>query len=336
MGIVEIILIVAASVIGVAAIVYGFFRRASRVSWIGWQVFLLFALTFLLDVIPVPEGMLGFGVTVGVFVFALCADLLLGGIIRSCIMKCSNPPKYAVWLSRVSGALCCLLNIALLFLSLASAAFAVIYVLPSYPAAFASFFGSALWQNFLSRHIYDLFIITLCFVFTRAGLRLGVVRGLYYLLMLALTFVSFFGAVALVVKVPVFESWGSALGGKFEGLGLLPSAASFLGHGVFVLVFFIVMFAVSMLLGALAHWGLRRLISCRPLGLVSAILLFILFLVVFFGAMCGIYFGVHFLTVGQFAESAIGSAAQLAERLLTSSRLSAIFYYSNPLLLILH
>ena len=87
MSTVEIILISAASGVGFAAILYGIFRKASRVSWLGWQVFILFALTFLLDVISLPEGMESFWITAGVFLGALGLDLLLGGLIRMFVMR---------------------------------------------------------------------------------------------------------------------------------------------------------------------------------------------------------------------------------------------------------
>ncbi len=335
MSVIEIVLIVAASVIGVAALVYGFFRKASRVSWIGWQVFLLFACTFLLDVIPMPEGSLGFWLTAGAFVLLLGLDLLLGGLIRSLMLK-SNPGKHVRRLSRVSGALCSLLNIALLFAMFASLAFAVLGAMPTPPAALAPVLESAVWKNFLAKHALDLFLIAFCFVFTRAGLRLGVIRGIYYLLMYALTFGCFVGSILLATKVGFFANWGAALASCFTSLG--PAAASVLGHGLFALLFFAVMFAVVMLLGWLLHKGLKKLIDVRPVGLISAILLFLLFLAVYLIFLCALYYGVAYLAGGmtqQFEFMGEFAFGKMLESLLTSSPLSAAFYLFNPLKLLL-
>lgn len=332
MSTVGIIVISAASGIGVAAFIYGLIRKASRVSWTGWQVLVLFALTFLLDVIPMPAGRASFWITAGAFLGLLGLDLLLGGLIRAQVMKCEHPNKHMVRLSRVSGGVCALMNAALLFGVLISLALAVCFVLPSYPAFLSPVFASSVWRNFLSRHVYDLFIITVCFLFVRMGLRVGFVRALYYLLMLALTFVSFFGAILLATKVGVFAGWGAWLARKMTFVG--PAAASVLGHGVFALLFFAVLFAAVLLLGWLLHKGLRRALDCRTFGMISSILLFLIFLAVFFAVMCGLYYGVYYL-ISREIQPTVTLAAKYAARLFTSSPLSAAFYLYNPFLLFL-
>ena len=172
MSTVGIILISAASAIGVAAIIYGLIRKSSRVSWLGWQVLPLFALTFLLDVIPLPAGMPSFWITAGVFLGALGLDLLLGGLIRSRVMKCEQPSKNLVRWSRVSGAVCALMNAVLLVGVLAGVALSVCYVLPTVPGFLAPVYASPVWR-FLSKHIYDLFVITACFLLCAWGCAWG-------------------------------------------------------------------------------------------------------------------------------------------------------------------
>ncbi len=332
MDVIGIVLIVAAAVVVASAFIYGLFRKSSRISWLGWQVFALFALTFLLDVVPLPEGDLSFWITAGVFLAALALDLLIGGLIRARMMKCEHPNKHLVRLSRFLGGLCAIVNVLLLAAVVVSVFLSVFYVTPFYPAFLADFYETILWVDILSPHLYDLFIITVCFLFVRAGLRVGFVRALYYLLMFALTFASVGGAILLCTKVSVFADWGAWLGEKMTFVP--PAAGAVLGHGVFALLFFAVLFAVAMLLGWLLHKGLRRALDCRTFGMISAILLYIIFLVVFLAVMCGLYFAVYSL-VGQNLSPLLTSFAECAEQLFTSSRLSAAFYNYNPFLLLL-
>ena len=237
-----------------------------------------------------------------------------------------------VWLSRILGALCALVNAALLFGVLASLALSVCSVLPTVPDFLTPVYESSVWQEFLSKHIYDLFVITACFLLVRMGLRVGLVRALYYLLMLALSFASFFGAILLATRVDVFAGWGASLAEKMTFV--TPAGASVLGHGVFALIFFAVLFAVVMVLGWLLHKGLRRALDCRTFGMISAIILFLIYLAVFLAFMCGLYYGVHMLITQNVNES-ITTIAEYVERLFTSSPLSAAFYNYNPALLIL-
>ncbi len=339
MSTIEIILISASAGVGGLSLLYGFFRKASRVSWVGWQVFALFALTFLFDVITPPEieeGGWYFWTVAGVFAGALGLDLMLGGIIRARMINCELPYKSMVWWSRILGALCALMNAALLFSVIASFALAIFGVTPAYPEFLQPVYESSVWTDFLSKHIYDLFIITVCFLFVRAGLRIGFIHAVYYLLMAALTFASFFGAILLVTKVGFFANWGAALSAQFGSLP--PTAASVLGYGLFALLFFAIFFAVVLVIGWFLHKGLRRALDSRTLGIISSVILFLIFLAVFFAAMCGLYYGVAYLVqtvTSQFefmGEFAIG---EMIEGLFTSSPLSAAFYWYNPFLPIL-
>ena len=310
MDVIGIVLIAAAAVVVASAFIYGLFRKSSRISWLGWQVFALFALTFLLDVVPLPEGEISFLITAGVFLAALGLDLLIGGLIRARMMKCEHPNKHMVRLSRFLGGLCAIVNVLLLAAVVVSVLLSVFYVTPVYPAFLKDFYETILWVDILSPHLYDL----------------------YYLLMLALTFASFFGAILLATKVSVFAGWGAWLGEKMTFVP--PAGGSVLGHGVFAILFFAVLFAIALTLGWLIHKGLRRALDSRVFGMVSAILLFLIFLAVFFASMCGLYYSVRLL-VTQNVNPLVTSFAECAEQLFTSSRLSAAFYNYNPALLIL-
>ena len=47
---------IAAGVLVLAVFIYGIVRKFTRVSWLSWQVLIVFAVTFLLDLVPVPAG----------------------------------------------------------------------------------------------------------------------------------------------------------------------------------------------------------------------------------------------------------------------------------------
>ncbi|MDE7159089.1 MAG: hypothetical protein K2N74_05890, partial [Clostridiales bacterium] len=63
----------AVGAIAALSFVYGIFKKSSRMSWIGWQVLLVFALTFALGVLK-GSGLLIFFVAVGI-VFLAAAGL---------------------------------------------------------------------------------------------------------------------------------------------------------------------------------------------------------------------------------------------------------------------
>lgn len=335
MGVVGIVLIVVACLSAVGSVIYGVFRKASRTSWIGWQVFLLFAFTFVLDAVPASkQGSAYFWLVLVFFLLLLGADIGLGEFIRDRVMKHEHPTKREVVFSRIFGAVCALMNIFLLFAVLGGLVFGILAALPSQPAALASFFGSGFWRNFLSRHAYDLFVIAVCFVFIRSGLRLGLIRGIYYLLMLSLTFGCFLSAFLIATKgVP---GWGEGLGAKFTTLS--PAAGAALGKGLIGFIFFALFFAAVMGLGALLHWGLKKLLDHRPVDLTSNIILCVLFAFVFFAMALAVNYGVAYLaaqTAGGGAIGAAGGVLQRVEALFTSSPFSAALYRCNPFVALL-
>ena len=61
---------ICAGVLALAALLYGIFRKFTRVSWLSWQVLIVFAATLLAGVLPTPASQWGG--------FALAAGLLAG------------------------------------------------------------------------------------------------------------------------------------------------------------------------------------------------------------------------------------------------------------------
>lgn len=334
MGIIGIIVTVTACVGGAAAFVYGAFRRASRVSWAGLQILLLFCYTLAVGAVPVPEGGGAyFWLTVIFFGVVLALVLAAEHLLRSYLLK-RTPMGVKKALGRVFGGLLSALNILMLVAVLAGLMLGIVGALPTAPAAFEGALNSALWQGFFSKHFYDLLLAALCFLFVRAGTRLGVLRGIYYLLMFALTFGAALASLLLATKVGFFAGWGTGIAGGFSSLP--PAAASALGTGITVIILFIVLFAAVMAIGALLHWGIRKLLNCRPLGAVSALLLGVLCFAVFFAFTCAFDYGIAYLAVsaGQLTE-AVGPYVGGVASFLTSSPWSAAIYNFNPFLSLL-
>lgn len=346
MGTIGIIFIATACGGSAVGFLYGVLRRASRVSWTGIQVLLLFCYSLIIGAAPVPaDGSMYFWLVTVFFAVALMLVLIFGGIIRRQVLL-KTPTRKSKIAGRLIGGLLSALNILVLVMTLAGLVFGIVAAFPEPPALFADVLGSAFWQNFLSRHFYDLFLISVCFIFVRAGLRLGVLRGIYYLLMIALTLGGAIAAYMLTTRVGLFIGWSAGLAAKFGNLA--PEAASVLGGGIMTLILFVILFAVIAVIGALLHWGIRKLLNVQPVGIVSDVLLGVLFFAIFLVFTLLFNWGISYLALnaegvissllGNFSADAAGSAAGVigpymaeAGKFLSSSPLSAVFYTFNPL-----
>lgn len=337
MGTIGIVLISVAAVAAASAFVYGFFRRATRVSWAGAQIALLFGLTLLLDLIEPPaESDLYIWLVVGLFGVALAGEFLFDALLRKFLYGRLRPKQKggAVVCGRIFGGLISVVNVAVFLAAVLGLALGVIDALPSPPELFTEVLESGVWRNFFAEHFYDLFFVAVCFLFVRAGLKLGVLRGIYYLLMFALTFAGAVGAYLLATQVGVFEGWGAALAGKFGSLS--PATATVLGHGIIALAWFIVIFAVISVIGFLLHWIIRKLLNCAPLGIVASVLLGILFFAIFLAVTFALDYGVAYLAAQAGGDlEALGPYAEGAVAFFTSSPLSSAFYLYNPFLSLL-
>lgn len=337
MGVISIILLVSACAGGGLAFVYGFFRRATRVSWAGVQILLLFCYTLILGAAPGSDGSF-FWLAVIFFAVVLAVVLGVGAFLRSFLYRRFRPGASgtSVLLGRLIGGLLSTLNILVMVGVLAGLVCGIVGALPEPPELFADVLGSSFWTGFFEGHFYDLFLVTACFLFVRAGFRLGVLKGLYYLLMFALTAGGFIGAYLLATQVGLFAGWSAGIAAGFSSL--TPAAATVLGVGLMTLILFVVIFAVIMVIGFLLHWCIRKLLNCSPLGLVSAILMACLFFAVFLVITCAFNYGIAYL-VREAAQQVefLGEMAYAAsiERFFTSSPFAAALYNFNPLRLLL-
>ena len=96
---------IGAGVLALAALIYGIVRKFTRVSWLSWQVLIVFAATLLVGVLPVPDGAWGgFAVAAGVLAGASALVLAVGGIVGHAMLARVRPaPLFVRFLSRLLG-----------------------------------------------------------------------------------------------------------------------------------------------------------------------------------------------------------------------------------------
>ncbi len=328
----------AAGVLVLLAALYGALRKFSRVTWIGIQLPVAFFLTLLLDLLPETGNEIAdFSLQAGGLTLIVAAVLAAGGIGRNIIFSPRRRPagKALRILNRVFGgvaavlALLCTVAVPGLFALAALETFGVFSVEIPVVETLIGYAG-------------DLFLVAALLLFMRAGFRLGLLRAIFYLLMFAMTFASFVGAVFFTWQVGFMQSFTGWLAGLF---GFLHRAvASVLGFGIAALLVFAVFFAVTMLFGALLNFLIKKINSVRVIGFIDGTIVCILYTAVLLALVLGTYFGTALLADGVLYDALAGidGLESLADgvtelfgtlgELFRSSPLCAKLYDTNPLI----
>ncbi len=325
----EIILIVALCVVAVASLVYGAFKKFSRMSWAGWQIVILYFLSCLFVFVQ-GDGWLYFLFAAGGFLLVAAGIMGAGALIRRSIRNRGALPLGMRVFDRILGAFTALFDWAVFFAVVGGFVLAVFENCVTPPAVIASLLGNSVIK-FMLGHAVDAVLIVFFVYVLKAGYRLGFLKSLWTALGIAFTFAAFAGSLVLTLRVPFFSSLAQKLAACFGGMnGIL---ATVLGYGIMTLICFVVMFVVIALLFALLNM-LRRKINRSTVfnAIDGCVLAFIMyaFAVVF---VCGIDFAAGAVTTvgaGEASEALAAVGAKM-EALFTSSPMSSIFYYFNPI-----
>lgn len=326
--------------LSIASVIYGVFRNFVRMSWTSWQLLLIFAITLLLKVIPVPSGWQGFAVGAGVLVGATALVLISGHLIRRYMMKKpTRSHKFFRVMNRILGALTALLDIVLLLAVIGGFALNVIYYTPT-AEGLDVIFTNPVWTQFGAVYVQDLVLIFFCILFMRGGYRIGLVRSLQTVVMIALIFGALFLVGYLALVIPFLRSWTRAMAGSMSGnFGLNIIPATMISYFIVVAILFLVLFALIMTGGYFLNKGIRKYRALKPaLTAIDGVILSVVFTLAFVGLVCGFYFGVSaaLQTLAERADGAsIADVLQTVENFFTASPLSALLYRGNPLLLTL-
>lgn len=317
--------------VGAAAalsLLYGIFKKGSRISWAGWEILLVFLITLAFGAVQ-GSGVLVFLLTVGVM---LAVTVGLCGATSGIKKKLgASSSAGARAFDRVWGAVTSIMNVLVFALGLGGVA---LYFAGTVGGIGIVLFQTPLWTNFLQKHILDLFLVSLFVGAVHGGYRLGFMKFLFAAAAMFLTGAAFIGSIYLTTRVSFLSAFAGTVAGGFSKLGA--GVAALLGGLVVATLCFAVLFAVLVVLMWLLNKPIRKLTQRRAVVVIDGTLLAVLTFIVSVLLVCGAYFGIHFL--GQSVGGLFGEAGSALEvyfnalsEAFTSSPFSKILYEYNPL-----
>lgn len=328
-----VIIAVVCVVFGIAALI-GVFRKFSRMSWTSWQLLILFALFMLFDKINLAEGAKGYAVAVGLGFALIVIVLAVGGFVRGYMRKrTKRAPVVLRVFDRLLGVVTAALDLAVFALVIGGFVLAVCQNLP-FGGDSLSFldpvYGSGIWAK-IGTHAGDFLLIAVLTLSVKGGYRLGLGRFLWAGFTILLSFVAFYGAIYLVIKVPFLISFANKLSALIH---LNDIAAWIIGRAIASLIVFLVFFIVIILINLLINFIFKKVNKVRALNYISGCILAVLFFAFCVAGVTVVYFGIHYLTTFTENESLamIGAYAEVVEEIFTSFSYSRLLYKCNPLL----
>ncbi len=292
-------IIAAAAVLVLASFLYGVFRKFTQMSWVAWQIPIIFALTLLFKLVPEEwNGIVRALIGVGIVAAATVLVLVLGAAIRKSMLK-KMLPAHPVWrfVNRLLGGITALLDYVVIALVLGGAALAVCYYVITPPSFLSAVYDLAIWKNFLAGNIFDLFVVTVLVLALRGGWRVGLGRTVFIFLMLALTFAAFVFSFWLAVSVPFFSNMAGGLSKSFANY-MNGVTAGVLGTSVIAGIVFVILFILICLLGIPLNKLVRNVRYHYFWGTLDGVLGCILGIALALAALVGLYILVQALANG--------------------------------------
>ena len=331
---------IAAGVLALAVFIYGFVRRFPRVSWLSWQILIVFAATFLLNVLPVPEGgrvgWNGFLLAVGLLAGTGAVVLAVGGVVRHAMLMRARPANgFFRFMSRLLGGITALGNVVVFFLVLGAPVLAALPVFHVDVAALDVVYNSPVWELF-GGHAFDLFVVAVFLIMMRAGYRIGFVRTVWTVFTLALGVGALILSFVLAVRVPFLAQLAAAIAGSLPAS--LGAATGILGTVIVAVICFVVLLVIIILITVLINLLVRKMKGCTVLSIIDGALMAVVFTALFFALGAGVDFGVSYVVANAASlpmGEALGPVFENIASLLSSSPVSALLYSCNPVTLFL-
>lgn len=351
------ILMIVGGALAFLALLYGFIKKFSRMSWLCWQVAAIFAATLLLKFVPeTVTGITMFAVGAGGILAAIVIVFMFGALLRKPFLAMESGGGFARFFNRFLGAVTAILNFAVLALVFGGFALVMMQPFANTITALDVVYNNALWTGFFGAHALDLFLVFWLACIARCGYRVGFLRLIITILMLLITAAAFFGAILLTLNLGFLMSFSNTVAGWFPA-SMNPHVASVIGFAIVVLLVFLVLLIAVVLIGLLLNLILRQAQKSRIFrgidGAIFGTLLFVLTIAFFCAFDFGIYtlvemcadgslqssitdlvsqFGVE--GMGESVSSAIEGIADFIQPfadVFRSSPLSKIFFDYNPL-----
>ena len=330
------IALIAVGVLVVGLLIYGIVKKFSRVSWVGWQIPIVFGIVLLIvKFVPLPEGPVGFAVLAGSVFGTSVVVLGVGAIIRS-LMWHRKTRAHVVFrvFDRILGMITAVLNIAVpLAIFGAFVLFMVNAVMGDSIAMLSALYDSAIW-DMVGGYALDLALVTFLIYALKGGYRLGLGRFLWLAFTIVLTFFAVFGSLYLVLTTPSLQTFAHKLAGSFVNLG--NGASTILGYTFASLILFAAFFVVIVLLSILINLIFKQVNKIRWLNVFSGIVMGTVFFLVALAFLVGIGIGVHQLAALASREGSIvaeyaGEYILRLEEAISASPIAGYFYYFDPL-----
>ncbi|MBO5045336.1 MAG: hypothetical protein J6C93_00525 [Clostridia bacterium] len=336
------IALIAVAAVVALLVVIGFIRRFSKMSWVGWQIAIVFCATLLIGKIPVLENKLAYVAILAGGLFGVIAIvLMLGGLLRAGFRA---RRKKANWffriLDRVAGALTLVVNVVVPLLAVGGFVLSILYHCTALDEGILFIVynicigGFDLWAIF-GTYAMDLMIVAFFVFVVKGGYKLGLMRTAWTVVMMILTVGALAGAVIVAIKVPFVANFSLKLQDLFVAK-MNPTLAMILGYGVVALVVFIVLVLAIVLLNLLINLGVRELDHVKVIRFLDGGLFSIVVFVIAAAVAFGIYFAVSSAVGGYFGELVqTYTSGWGLEELFSASPLTKIFYDLNPILILI-
>ncbi len=321
-------------------LIYGAIRKFTHLTWIGWQLILAFGLDIAVSYLPLD----GQNIAVHLLLFTAVVALpliieyfLRGALVNNRLTKQGTGEKV---LDHLFGALTALLAMVMFFVSIGGFGLGIA----------ETFMGKALIEHpiwtFFSKYVLDFFLIAIFMLVIRAGCRLGVLKLLYFVLIVLLVLGSFFGFLLLFSQVQGGIGFSEWIGGWFGFEGVL---GAIVGCAVATLFFSLVAFILIMLLSKLIDWSIQRVNSHKAIEFVDALLLGVVYTAAFLVVFLGVQGLISVLASGNLLSGIVenlgpdagesvgaisGQVAAVAQKLAAfaqTSPFSRWIYLGNPL-----
>lgn len=328
--------IVAISAVGAlaaASVLYGAFRKFSRMGWMAWQIAVVFALTLLLRFVPVLENKtLYFCIVAGACLSLTVIVLIAGAAIRRYMRnRRYKAPLGLRILDRVLGAVTALLDWALLAVVLGGAALYGMQGSGMLDAVYSFTLGGVNVWGVVSGYLFDLILVSLFVIVVKGGYKLGLLKSIWAAVACLLVLAAFFGSLIIALRVPFCSNLALQIAGAFSGLGGV--LAGILGYAIVTLVIFLLISVVLVLLGVLFNLLVRVLDRATPFRVIDGSVLSLIFFAAALVSVCGLNLGVYALSAGAGGETVaqLAGMVQGLQDFVCSSPMGKVFYECNPL-----
>ncbi len=323
-----------AAVLGLALVLYGFFRRFSRMGWWGYQIALIFACIYVFGLMPLPSDPLMRFIAVAVAAFVISGVIIgFGAIIRTVVTKPRRKRPGAFVLRLFDGLLGVITAVVNLVVFVVAIGAPVVLGL-DYAGVGVDLFAMVkaipgVW-GVIELFGLDFLIIALLVVAIKGGYRLGLLRTVWTVIMLLLGVAAFAGSIVASFMLPGIKDISAGIATGLSGT-MDAFVAQIVGCAIVSLVCFLVCVLILVLLNLLVGLGVREVKQNRVLRVIDGVIISAVFYVLMLAIICGVNLLFAHILSGNLGEWAYDFFTQSFDFMgfVTTSPLSKFLYKFN-------